>query len=257
MKKILKNKNVVIAIIIVILSIIYFSIDKIIKKYNYSNDYDIIAEETKEDDKNNENINKETKEKNIESLSEEETDLITEEIVEENKKQEETEIRKIYVYVTGEVNNPGVVILNQGSRIVDAIKLAGGTTEKANVSKINFVYVLEDGMKINIPNDNDLKNNLNFEYITTNSGDGANEVSNTKESQKENNSPKERNTVIVNINTATQTELETLPGIGPSIALKIINYRKENGKFNSIEEIKNINGIGDNKFESIKKYIKV
>ena len=112
-------------------------------------------------------------------------------------------------------------------------------------------------MKINIPNDNDLKNNLNFEYITTNSGDGANEVSNTKESQNENNSQKERNTVIVNINTATQTELETLPGIGPSIALKIINYRKENGKFNSIEEIKNINGIGDNKFESIKKYIKV
>ena len=59
----------------------------------------------------------------------------------------------------------------------------------------------------------------------------------------------------VNINTATQTELETLPGIGPSLALKIINYRKENGKFKSIEELKNISGIGDNKYDEIKQYI--
>ena len=61
----------------------------------------------------------------------------------------------------------------------------------------------------------------------------------------------------VNINTATQTELETLPGIGPSLALNIINYRKENGKFSSIEDIKNVSGIGEAKYENIKKYIKV
>ena len=61
----------------------------------------------------------------------------------------------------------------------------------------------------------------------------------------------------VNINTATQTELETLPGIGPSLALKIINYRKENGKFKSIEELRSGNGIGENKYEEIKKYIYV
>ena len=59
----------------------------------------------------------------------------------------------------------------------------------------------------------------------------------------------------VNINTATQTELETLPGIGPSLALKIINYRKENGKFSNIEEIKNVSGIGDSKYEKLKNYI--
>ena len=62
---------------------------------------------------------------------------------------------------------------------------------------------------------------------------------------------------VVNINTATQTELETLPGIGPSLALKILNYRKENGKFSSIEDIKNVSGIGDAKFENIKNYIRV
>lgn len=64
-----------------------------------------------------------------------------------------------------------------------------------------------------------------------------------------------KTTSLVNINTATQTELETLPGIGPSIALKIINYRKENGKFSNVEELKNVNGIGDNKFEAMKKYV--
>ena len=68
---------------------------------------------------------------------------------------------------------------------------------------------------------------------------------------------KERSSNIVNINTATQTELETLPGIGPSTALKIINYRKENGKFSNIEDLKNVNGIGENKFEALKKYITV
>ena len=63
------------------------------------------------------------------------------------------------------------------------------------------------------------------------------------------------NTRLVNINTATQTELEALSGIGPSTALKIIQYRNENGKFKSIEDIKNVPGIGDSKFEAIKNEI--
>lgn len=176
---------------------------------------------------------------------------------------------KIYIYITGEVNVPGVVILNEGSRIVDAINAAGGTTAKANVTKVNLVYVLEDGMKVNIPNDNDLKNNPDFEYITLNSGDGGREdyfggassmgssFSNGVNLSTNSGYGSERKYSIVNINTATQTELETLPGIGPSLALKIINYRKENGKFSSIEEIKNVSGIGESKFESLKAYITV
>ena len=60
-----------------------------------------------------------------------------------------------------------------------------------------------------------------------------------------------------NINTAKQTELETLPGIGPSLALKIINYRKENGNFKNKEDIKNVNGIGDSKYENIKEFIEI
>ena len=64
-------------------------------------------------------------------------------------------------------------------------------------------------------------------------------------------------TTKININKATQTELETIPGIGPSTALKIIDYREENGKFNSIEDIKNVSGIGDAKYEKMKDYITV
>ncbi len=78
--------------------------------------------------------------------------------------------------------------------------------------------------------------------------------SNSSESTTSKN---EKKYSIVNINSATQTELETLPGIGPSLALNIINYRKEKGRFSSIEEIKNVSGIGDSKFEKLKKYIVV
>ena len=154
----------------------------------------------------------------------------------------------------------GVVILNKGSRIVDAINAAGGTTVKANVSKVNLVYVLDDGMKVNIPNNNDLKNNPDFEYITMSSGDGANDASATGSSSGDSwpsNFGSGSNYSVVNINTATQTELESLPGIGPSLALKIINYRKDNGRFSSIEDIKNVSGIGDSKFESLKDFITV
>ena len=155
-------------------------------------------------------------------------------------------------------------MLKKGSRIADAINAAGGTTSKANTTKVNLVYVLEDGMKVNIPSKDELKNDSNFEYITKNSGDGANDFDNSNDSvsgsQTENvgsSTKKEHKFSSVNINTATQTELETLPGIGPSIALKIINYRKENGKFSSIDDLKNVSGIGEAKFEKIKKYITV
>ena len=167
------------------------------------------------------------------------------------------EKEKIYVYVTGQVNIPGVVILDKGSRISDAINAAGGTTAKANTTKINLVYVLEDGMKVNIPSNEELKKDTKFEYITKDSGDEADDEKTLKEEDKGTTTKKERSSNIVNINTATQTELETLPGIGPSTALKIINYRKENGKFSNIEDLKNVNGIGENKFEALKKYITV
>lgn len=264
-RKLRKNKFVVLAICVIVVSLFYIGVQRAIDNHQFNKNEDIVSEEINDAVENAESV---------ESSGENDTsnqDKISEGIGSNSN--------KIYIYITGEVNVPGVVILNEGSRIVDAINSAGGTTPKANVTKVNLVYVLEDGMKVNIPNDNDLKNNPDFEYITLNSGDGGREdysgsahstgssssnsfASNGSNSNASANSGgidsgSEKRYSVVNINTATQTELETLPGIGPSLALKIINYRKEHGKFSSIEEIKDVSGIGESKFESLKRYITV
>lgn len=147
------------------------------------------------------------------------------------------ENNKIILHITGEVKSPGIIEIDEGSRLNDAIEAAGGLTENADTNKINLAYVVQDGQKINIPNVNSVDTG---NYITENIGENI-VIEDTN-----------MNTNIVNINTATQTELETLTGIGPSTALKIIKYREENGKFKNIEEIKNVSGIGDSKFEAIK-----
>lgn len=143
------------------------------------------------------------------------------------------------VHVTGQVTCQGIVKLEEGSRIIDAIEAAGGATNEADLSKVNLAYVLEDGVKIYIPSVNDTEE----KYVS--SGEDTTTSSSSKETLK------------VNINTATSEELEKLPGIGSSIAAKIIAYRKENGKFSKIEDIKNVSGIGDAKFNNIKNYIYV
>lgn len=147
------------------------------------------------------------------------------------------EKNKIMLHITGEVNSPGIIEIEEGARLADAIEAAGGLTENADINKINLAYVVKDGQKINIPNVNSVDTSS---YITDNIGENI--------IIEDINS----NTNLVNINTATQTELETLTGIGPSTALKIIKYREENGKFKAIEDIKNVPGIGDSKFEAIK-----
>ena len=159
----------------------------------------------------------------------------------------------IKVYITGKVKNPGVYKIKAESRIADVIEAAGGITEDANIEKINLAYILEDGMKIEIPSNKESLNKVEDEttnLITKNTNGVTNSDTNNEKAENK------KITNKVNINTATQTELETLPGIGPSIALRICKYREENGKFKSIEEIKNISGIGSNKYQKIKNLIK-
>lgn len=254
--KIIKNKFFIIVCIIVILVASYIIIEEMMVDNN--NEIEIIEDADdifKKDEEEN------FEEKNI--LKDEVIDDVEEKIEEgtENVEDFENEVindnEKIYVYITGEVNNPGIVVLPIGSRIVDAIDCAGGITQKADIMKVNLVYMLQDGMKVNIPSSIELKNNPNFEYITMSSGDEKNDSNIKNATTVDTKSESAFKVSNVNINTATQTELETLPGIGPSLALKIINYRKENGKFKSIEELKSVNGIGENKYEEIKKYIYV
>lgn len=153
---------------------------------------------------------------------------------------------KIVVYIVGSVKKPGIIELNADSRVSDAVELAGGLLEDADTSKINLAFKLEDGQKITIPSVNDKtdKNSTYEDYISNDPGDMI--------SHSSSNSSKNAK---VNINSATQTELETLPGIGPSIAAKIISYRNENGKFKTVEDLKNVSGIGDSKFNNVKAYI--
>ena len=144
---------------------------------------------------------------------------------------------QIVVHITGQVVNPGVVKVEEGARIIDAIEASGGATLDANLSKINLAYVLEDGMKIYVPSINEVEE---IEYVTSSSGNEDKSASKT---------------IKVNINTATSEELQSLPGIGESIANRIITYRKENGKFSKIEDLTNVSGIGEAKFNNIKSYV--
>lgn len=160
----------------------------------------------------------------------------------EGEKVEESKINMIKIHIIGEVKNTGIIEIEEGSRIADAIEKAGGITKEADVSKVNLAYVLQDGQKVYIPSIYDEETECIEEVA------GDNVIIEDEVNGKN---------VKVNINKATQTELETLPGIGPSTALKIINYREENGKFGSTKEIMNVSGIGEAKYEAIKDYISV
>lgn len=163
---------------------------------------------------------------------------------------EEVEEEMIIVHVSGEVKEPGIVKLKEGERIADAIEKAGGATDDADLSKLNLAYVLEDGVKVRIPKKNEEENA--GEYVSEESGE---EVIQEGSVEAEENT--QTTSKVVNINKANQEELMTLPGIGESTAQKIIDYRKENGNFQTIEDIKNVSGIGDSKFNQIKSLIKV
>lgn len=170
--------------------------------------------------------------------------LLTESVVVNNNATSEVveETSNIKVYVTGEVNQPGVIELEEGARIQDAIEGAGGIKPEANLKDVNLAYEIEDGEKIYIPN---------VSEESTEAEESAGTVSESSSSSSSNAKGK------ININKATASELTAIPGVGESTAQKIVAYREENGKFKAIEDIKNVSGIGDNKFNNIKDYIAV
>lgn len=148
----------------------------------------------------------------------------------------------IVVYICGEVNNPGVYELESGSRVFDAINTAGGYSEAACVDEVNLAQVILDEQMIYIPS---------VEDTMSESWDGNSVISSGTQSAGTASSSSGK----ININKASVEELTTIPGIGESKANKIISYRTENGKFNSIEDIMNISGIKEGLFNKVKDYI--
>ncbi len=130
------------------------------------------------------------------------------------------------------------------------LKWLGGLRENANIEDINLAYKLEDGMKVHIPTNEEKEKEKQLNSDVNNKNDNV-------DSYDKNIINNSSNTKKININTATQEQLESLPGIGPATASKIISYRKEKGKFNKIEDIKEVSGIGDAKFDKMKDFITI
>ncbi|SOC20746.1 competence protein ComEA [Ureibacillus xyleni] len=156
-----------------------------------------------------------------------------------NNENEEQPIVNIMVDVKGEVYFPGVYELTTEDRVIDAINLAGGYTEQAETKHVNHAQKLQDEMVIYIPKKGEELENQPIESIVM-SGQVSNDTSDK-----------------ININTADESQLTTLPGIGPSKAQAIIAYREENGSFKTIEDLTNVSGIGDKTFEKLKELIDI
>ncbi|KPI50893.1 competence protein ComE [Clostridioides difficile] len=152
---------------------------------------------------------------------------------------------KITIYISGAVNRPGIVTIESDKRLYDAVELLGGTTKEADLNGVNLSVRLEDEQHYIIPKIG--------ETISVTSNDSSNNLNLKNEPKSE--SKNISNESKVNINIATIEELDSLPGVGETTANKILQHREENGQFNSIEDIKNVNGIGDKKYENIKDLI--
>jgi len=213
-------------------------------------------------------------------------DVIKKEIIIEEKKEAKIELSTIKVDVKGYVKKEGVYELDSNSRVIDAINKAGGLKENANTDYINLSKKLVDEMIIIIYSNDEVKkfkeeekeiiyieykcecpDNINDSCINENDTVNTNGVEKNKDKTNEeetsqdkvNNEEinKEETKELISINKGNKEELMSLPGIGESKANNIIKYRDENGGFETLEDIKNVSGIGEAAYSKIKDYIKL
>ncbi len=156
---------------------------------------------------------------------------------ESNKQEDQAEkTEKIMVDVKGQIKQPGVYMANAGERVIDLISRAGGLTEQADQGQVNFAQHVEDEMVIYIP--------AKGEEGVMPPAESGSSTAVTNGSGKTQGK--------INVNKASESELQELPGIGPAKAAAIIEYRETSGPFNTVEDLKNVSGIGDKTFEKLK-----
>lgn len=195
-------------------------------------------------------IGKEKEEVVFDSSLEEGIDDELEELKETSKSLEENfeeEFQgKVMVHISGQVENPGIVELDYGKRLIDAVESLGGLTLEADMDRINLAKKLQDEEKIYIPKVGEVLDETTLDIINSSATGVEDEIS-----------EKNSNTLdTIDINFCSKEELCSSPGIGDVISTRILEYREEN-MFKSIEDIMNVSGIGDKKFEGIKELIRV
>ena len=145
----------------------------------------------------------------------------------------------LMVHVVGAVKNGGVYALDAGARVVDAIEAAGGARDDAELSAVNLARVVSDGEQLRIPTMTEV---------------AAQPLGATVQGQQTQNQP---SGALVNINSATQAELEGLPRVGPALAARIIDFREANGGFRTVDDLNAVSGIGEKLLESIRQLVTV
>ncbi|MFM0855493.1 helix-hairpin-helix domain-containing protein [Streptococcus suis] len=161
------------------------------------------------------------------------------ELVEETSAEASEEPSQLVVDVKGAVAKPGLYTLEEGSRVNDAVEAAGGLTSQADPKSINLAQKLSDEAVVYVASKDE---NISVVASTTTSSAMSQE---------------EKNTNLVNLNTATEADLQTISGIGSKRAADIIAYREANGGFKSVDDLNNVSGIGDKTMESIRPYVTV
>ncbi|GFP30299.1 competence protein ComEA [Candidatus Hakubella thermalkaliphila] len=165
------------------------------------------------------------------------TDLVETQESREGQEEQDGGTVPVVVHVSGAVQRPGVYELREGMRVIDAIEMAGGGTEKSDIHQLNLAETLYDGQKIYVPAKGE-----EIGYLGSGSGGESSSGSATRK---------------INLNTASIEELEELPGIGPTLATRIVEYREKHGPFRKVEQLMNVSGIGIKKFESLKDKVRI
>ncbi|RBP39565.1 helix-hairpin-helix domain-containing protein [Garciella nitratireducens] len=227
MREFIKGKK----IFFIVSSIVILIIGAMVFHFQKSNDKILMIDQSKEEQFEN----------TSEELEQQENPSTIEK---EEVSEKEQSSQEIMVHIVGQVKYPGVVEVPEGTRLIEAIEQLGGITQQADLNAVNLSKKLIDEEKIYIPKKGEIpQEDIIFQSNINNSANS--------------NISQEENSAKININTADQEQLKTLPGIGDTLSKNIIEYREIHGGFKSIEEIKDVNRIGDKIFNELKEKITI